>query len=461
LIYSKRIARSNIIPIALFLIPFWATGNNYNSPLSLPETSETSPQYTLDINFYSGADSFTQLELYYSIPAKQLSFIDTAGYYLSAISFTLKVTDKNNNIVINKSKVKSIRVNTSEDTSSASLGIVDLLLFDLTPGSYLFETTLNDKNGDKKSSITGMISVPDYSTSLSISTLQFAALISTENTNKLFIKGNKTVIPNPPRKYKMNQSFLYTYFEIYNMKIDKKDNKAHVHTNIYILNNIADTVLALRAQSIALPGTSCLLTKTIDIRSLPEGQYSLVVKAEDLSSGEKTTQKSFFWIYNPLQSANQLPMSDEDIKRYRDQIKYFASKKELKVYDLLDKKGKEKFLIDFWHSRDKTPETPQNEFMQDCFARIDYANKHFKGKGSGLNSDMGRVFVIYGQPDEIDNHTMNLGGKPYIIWIYYTSGKGKQSFVFIDKDSNGIYTLVHSTVEREIYNPNWMNQELN
>ena len=461
MIYLKKIVRLNLFLIALFIIPLLATGNNYNSPLSLPETSETTPQYSLDINYYNGTDGFTQLELYYSVPAKELSFTDTVGYYLSTISFTLKVTDKNNNIVINKSKVKSIRVNTSEDTSSTALGIVDLLLFDLTPGSYFFETTLNDKNSGKMSSISGIISVPDFGTSLSISTPQLAALISSEKTNKSFIKGNKTVIPNPPRKYKINQSLLYTYFEIYNMKIDKKDNKAHIHTNIYILNNISDTVLVLRAQSIALPGTSCLLTKTIDIQAFPEGQYSLVVKAEDMSSGEKAIQKNTFWIYSPLQSANQLPMSDKDIKRYRDQIKYFATSKELKVYDLLDNKGKEKFLIDFWHSRDKTPETPQNEFMLDCFARIDYANKHFKGEGSGLNSDMGRVFVIYGQPDEIDNHSMDLSSKPYIIWFYYTSGKGKQSFIFVDKNNSGIYTLVHSTVETEIHNPNWMNQELN
>jgi GWxTD domain-containing protein len=203
-----------------------------------------------------------------------------------------------------------------------------------------------------------------------------------------------------------------------------------------------------------------MLTKSVDIRTLAPDEYTLIISAKDLTTGETVIQKKSFWIYATGETDNQLPMTDKDITRYRDQIKYFASEKELKVYDLLDKRGKETFLIDFWHSRDKTPETPENEFMQDCFSRIDYANKHFKGNGSGLNSDMGRVFVIYGQPDEITDHSLAMATKPYVIWEYYTSGKGKHTFSFVDKSGNGIYTLVHSTVEREIHNPNWQTQEL-
>jgi len=98
--------------------------------------------------------------------------------------------------------------------------------------------------------------------------------------------------------------------------------------------------------------------------------------------------------------------------------------------------------------------------MLDVFARIDYADKNFKGTNGGLNSDMGRVFVIYGQPDEIDNESMNRDGKPYMVWYYYTSSSGKNSFAFVDKNIDGIYTLVHSTVLQEIKNPNWKESEL-
>ena len=136
---------------------------------------------------------------------------------------------------------------------------------------------------------------------------------------------------------------------------------------------------------------------------------------------------------------------------------YFASNNELDLYDRLNNEGKRNFLINFWHSRDTFPETPENEFMQDAFTRINYANKNFK---NGLYSDMGRILIFYGQADEIENRPMNMNIKPYAIWDYFSTGTGKQRFVFVDKTGNHIYTLVHSTVVNEISNPNWMQEEI-
>lgn len=97
--------------------------------------------------------------------------------------------------------------------------------------------------------------------------------------------------------------------------------------------------------------------------------------------------------------------------------------------------------------------------MLNCFSRIDYANKNFKGKENGLNTDMGRVFVVYGQPSDIENHTWESGSKSYAIWNYFTAS-GQHIFVFVDRNHEGFYTLVHSTVEGELKNENWMAQEL-
>ncbi len=153
-------------------------------------------------------------------------------------------------------------------------------------------------------------------------------------------------------------------------------------------------------------------------------------------------------------------MTTEDIKRYRDQIKYLATRDELQVFDQLNPKGKETFLLNFWRSKDTDPNTAVNEFMQNYFSRIDYANKHFKGKSGGQNTDMGRVFIVFGQPDDIENHVMEVHQKPYVVWYYYQTGTGKQEFVFVDRNNEGIYVLVHSTVEGELKNYSWKMQEL-
>ena len=71
---------------------------------------------------------------------------------------------------------------------------------------------------------------------------------------------------------------------------------------------------------------------------------------------------------------------------------------------------------------------------------------------------MGRVFIVYGQPDDIENHNWEVGIAPYKVWHYFTGG-GKHSFYFIDRNREGIYSLVHSTVEGEIKNENWTTME--
>jgi GWxTD domain-containing protein len=195
----------------------------------------------------------------------------------------------------------------------------------------------------------------------------------------------------------------------------------------------------------------------LNIFGFKPGEYDLTITVNDASPVKSVSAKRKFWIYKDHRT---LSMSEEDIKRYRDQIKYFASNAELEVFDSLGPEGLEEYLVNFWRRRDTSPETPENEFMIDVFAKIDYANKNFKGTGSGLNSDMGRVFVIYGQPDEIEDFSMNMDGKPYIIWHYYSSGSGKHYFAFVDKSADGVYRLVHSSVETEIKDEMWRQSEL-
>ena len=185
----------------------------------------------------------------------------------------------------------------------------------------------------------------------------------------------------------------------------------------------------------AFSGTSCIQTKNLDIRDLQPGNYWVSVSVTDVTTGKSVIEKNKFTIVDPLVIEESLPMTEEDIEKYRGQIMYFASRNELDLYDRLNNEGKRNFLINFWRSRDTFPETPENEFMQDAFARINYANENFK---DGLYSDMGRVLIYYGQADEIENRPMNMNIKPYAIWDYFATGTGKQRFVFVDQSGNHI-----------------------
>ncbi len=62
------------------------------------------------------------------------------------------------------------------------------------------------------------------------------------------------------------------------------------------------------------------------------------------------------------------------------------------------------FIEQFWQRRDPTPGTPANEFKEEHYRRIAYANAHFAAKLPGSRTDRGRMYIVYGPPDEIESH---------------------------------------------------------
>ena len=97
---------------------------------------------------------------------------------------------------------------------------------------------------------------------------------------------------------------------------------------------------------------------------------------------------------------------------------------------------REAFIEQFWKRRDPTPGTEENEFKDEHYRRIAFANLHFptaQGK-AGWRSDRGRIYIVYGPPDEIDDHSAaDASSVPYIDWTYrYIEGVGtnvKMEFV--------------------------------
>jgi len=115
------------------------------------------------------------------------------------------------------------------------------------------------------------------------------------------------------------------------------------------------------------------------------------------------------------------------------------------------------FIEQFWLRRDPTPGTPENEYKDEHYGRIAYANEHFASKlplpaGAGWRTDRGRFYIMYGAPDEIESHPSggiyerpaHQGGgttvtSPFEIWLYrYIQGVGSQVLIqFVDTNGTG------------------------
>jgi len=103
---------------------------------------------------------------------------------------------------------------------------------------------------------------------------------------------------------------------------------------------------------------------------------------------------------------------------------------------------------DFWNRRDPNPATRGNEYLEEYQKRIDYISREFAAIGVlGINTDRGIVYAKLGEPDIIENFPFELGGYPYITWVYFTPSL---TISFVDETGYGLYELVEDwdTVNR-------------
>ena len=96
-----------------------------------------------------------------------------------------------------------------------------------------------------------------------------------------------------------------------------------------------------------------------------------------------------------------------------------------------------------------------NYFLKDYLRKIKECNITYKALSKeGWQTDRGRVYLIYGQPSEIERYPNQTETRPYEIWYYHDIEGGVQ-FVFGDLTGFGDQTLLHSTKRGELHDPAW------
>ncbi len=132
---------------------------------------------------------------------------------------------------------------------------------------------------------------------------------------------------------------------------------------------------------------------------------------------------------------------DPESKNFYEYSRLIMSKQEKDIFLLLpDKESRQEFIQDFWAKRDPDPQTEENEFQEEFYQRIEYANKRFREGIPGWKTDRGRIYIYLGPPDKIDlrPYINDPNVKGLIWWGYYRYRLGIE---FVDKTGDGSYSL--------------------
>jgi GWxTD domain-containing protein len=160
-------------------------------------------------------------------------------------------------------------------------------------------------------------------------------------------------------------------------------------------------------------------------------------------------------------------------KRWKDEdVRWIITDEERKVFDgLKTDDEREQFIEQFWFIRDPDPDTDVNEYREEYYQRIAYANEHYTSGIPGWKTDRGRIYIMFGKADQIESHpsggsydrpAWEGGGStstyPFEIWWYrYIEGVGSDVEIeFVDPTGSGEYRIARSPDEKDalLYTPN-------
>jgi GWxTD domain-containing protein len=156
-------------------------------------------------------------------------------------------------------------------------------------------------------------------------------------------------------------------------------------------------------------------------------------------------------------------------KVYKDWVEkdvaYIITSDEKKAFkQLATDEEREKFIEIFWQRRDPDPDTEENEFREEYYERIAYANEHFASGIPGWKTDRGRIYIAWGKPDSIESHpsggnydrpSYEGGGStstyPFETWFYrHLDGVGDGIEIeFVDPTGTGEYRIARSPNDKD------------
>jgi GWxTD domain-containing protein len=360
------------------------------------------------------------------------------------------------------------------------------------PGTYRFRVSVEDLSLPKKGlffqvqkrrkegEVDGTIDMSSWLFAQpSLSGIEFAWRIGPRMGEEPFARGPYEVLPNPAAHYGLYDDSVSVYYEIYGATPPVGGTIFRIRNTIW--NESGDTLHVSVDTLRATEGTAWPHAKTFDIASYPRGHYQLrldILQRDDRPAA--TSQSSFDVLWSPES------WTPDAADYYEVAATTLLNSDEAKRFQKLSRGGKEVLLENLWRKLDPTPDTAENEVRELFRQRVAYANAHFSVFSPGMFSDRGRIWIRYGEPDEIkvermptlDRSTLGrqLDGlpstarealtrndagtadfRPYEIWTYQFRGQelspghrlseisSGMKFVFVDEQGYGDYLLRYSS----------------
>jgi len=213
-----------------------------------------------------------------------------------------------------------------------------------------------------------------------------------------------------------------------------------------------------RSFPIVALGCGLIFTSTTGLKALQAPTPPAAAQAQDVDplKRERSDKEKF-----AAQKAVRQELKGAYKTWLNQDVPYIISDEETRAFkSLSNDEERDAFIEQFWLRRNPNPDSPENEFREEHYRRIAYANEHFAAGKPGWKTDRGHIYISFGKPDSIDAHPsggayerpQDEGGGststfPFEVWHYhYLEGIGENVDIeFVDTCQCGDY---HFTIDR-------------
>ncbi|MBI4546903.1 MAG: GWxTD domain-containing protein [Ignavibacteriae bacterium] len=424
----KIIVHLVVVCLAIFVLTLNCWSQAEVPPIVLPDL----PQFYFDaLSYMSDQEGVSRLDLYVEVPFEGLRFIKQGNMFLASYEIMVSIHDTTDKLVEEKTWDEHIETQDYDVSVSPRAGNLSHQSFLITPGRYVVTVQVRDNETKKTSRNKGKVTVQNFSKlPFSISDLMLVRRIEIEDEKKVISPNISATIGDISEGFNL-------FFEIYNsISADSTQilvNIRNVKGDIVQRDTFMQQLDTLKKSSFPRVNSSQLIAGNyvLEVEAIPLGAH--VEKPEESKQvGTAFSSRTFVVRWQSV------PLSIVDLDLAIDQMQYIMEKETIDEMKKVHPDRKREMWREFWKKRDPTQNTDRNELMEEYYARVAYANKHFGHYIDGWKTDMGMVYIIFGAPSSIERHPFDIDSKPYEIWTYYELNR---EFIFVDATGFGDYRL--------------------
>lgn len=364
-------------------------------------------------------------DIYVSIPYTALEFLEAEKMFVARYSTQVIIRDPAGKKIIDSTYTESV-IENDEAVVKGATGKADNTIhrYLLKPGTYKAEIIVSDKNAKREVTSTKQFVLPNYdTTSEAMSSLMYVTDVEQRGSRYSITPFIGDVIWNTEQP-------LFVFLEAYLDSVP-----AAIAFSYTVISKDGKGLLA--GTSDILP---CSTRATQTFFRVSGGSSRPIVGTYTLTAKMHPVKNSVVDTTVTLATQSRqyiIPRSIfgdvlSDLTKAIKQLQYVADQADISHINAgASEPEKQARFETYWKSVDPTPQTMRNEAFEDYYARIETANKRYKSYNEGWLTDMGRVYIIFGEPLNVERFQSQTGAQIVTRWTY------RNNFIVTFEDNTG------------------------